>query len=179
MNIKLVRVQRSLFALLCSISLCSCSSYQKFKYITEEFEMPAKTFKSDFTQTWQAIIQVLNKYDISKQNREAKVIKTRWMDNTEAVNFADSFGSSDTIKAAKFKLIINLTKGFKLSREVSKVTIYKRQLIEQDFLQGWKEVPSDGITEKTLLYRIQRKIWIDNMLKAIDKKREQEQLKAF
>lgn len=153
-----------------------CASYEKFRQITEELEIPAKIFKADYNQTWQAVIQVMRKYDIAQQNQEAGFIKTRWMDNTLEVNFADSFGSSDAVKAAKFKLVVNVVKGFRNGREVAKVTIYKRQLVEQDFLQGWKEQSTDGITEKTLLYRMSRLIAIDNKLKEIDKAREKEQL---
>jgi hypothetical protein len=72
--------------------------------------------------------------------------------------------------------VVNVVRGFRASREVTKVTIYKRQLMEQDFLQGWKEVIPDGIIEKTLLYRIERIIATDNKLKEIDKAREKEQL---
>jgi transposase len=75
-------------------------------------------------------------------------------------------------------LIVNVVRGFRASREVTKVTIYKRQLMEQDFLQGWKEVSTDGIIEKTLLYRIERLIATDNKLKEIDKAREKEQLES-
>jgi hypothetical protein len=153
-----------------------CASYEKFRQVTEELEIPTKVFKADYNQTWQAVIQVMRKFDIAQQNQEAGFIKTRWMDNTLEVNFTDSFGSSDAVKAAKFKLVLNVVKGFRSSREVTKVTIYKRQLIEQDFLQGWKEEATDGITEKTLLYRIERLIATDNKLKEIDKAREKEQL---
>jgi hypothetical protein len=153
-----------------------CASYEKFRQVTEELEIPTKVYKADYNQTWQAVIQVMRKYDIAQQNQEAGFIKTRWMDNTLEVNFTDSFGSSDAVKAAKFKLVVNVVKGFRSSREVTKVTIYKRQLIEQDFLQGWKEESTDGITEKTLLYRIERLIATDNKLKEIDKAREKEQL---
>ena len=153
-----------------------CASYEKFRQVTEELEIPSKIFKADYNQTWQAVISVMRKYDIAQQNQEAGFIKTRWIDNTLEINFADAFGSSDTVKAAKFKIIINVVKGFRSSREVTKVTIYKRQMIEQDFLQGWKEVTPDGIIERTLLYRIERLIAIDNSLKEIDKVREQEQL---
>lgn len=153
-----------------------CASYEKFRQVTEELEIPTKVYKADYNQTWQAVIQVMRKFDIAQQNQEAGFIKTRWMDNTLEVNFTDSFGSSDAVKAAKFKLVVNVVKGFRSSREVTKVTIYKRQLIEQDFLQGWKEESTDGITEKTLLYRIERLIATDNKLKEIDKAREKEQL---
>ncbi len=156
--------------------LSGCASYEKFRQVTEELEIPVKIYKADYNQTWQAVIQVMRKFDIAQQNQEAGFIKTRWMDNTLEVNFTDSFGSSDAVKAAKFKLVVNVVKGFRNGREVTKVTIYKRQLIEQDFLQGWKETAADGITEKTLLYRIERLIATDNKLKEIDRAREKEQL---
>jgi hypothetical protein len=151
-----------------------CASYEKFRQITEELEIPSKVYKADYNQTWQAVINVMKKFDIAQQNQEAGFIKTRWIDNTLEVNFADSFGSSDAVKAAKFKLVVNVVKGFRSSKEVTKVTIYKRQLVENDFLQGWKEVSPDGITEKTLLYRIGRIIATDNKLKEIDSAREKE-----
>ena len=153
-----------------------CANYEKFRQVTEELEIPTKIYRADYNQTWQAVIQVMRKYDIAQQNQEAGFIKTRWMDNTLEVNFTDSFGSSDAVKAAKFKVIVNVVRGFRSSKEVSKVTIYKRQLMEQDFLQGWKEVTTDGTMEKTLLYRIERLIATDNKLKEIDKAREKEQL---
>lgn len=158
--------------------LGGCANYEKFRQITEELEIPTKVYKADYNQTWQAVIQVMRKFDIAQQNQEAGFIKTRWIDNTLEVNFTDSFGSSDAVKAAKFKLVVNVVKGFRSSQEVTKVTIYKRQLVEQDFLQGWKETSPDGITEKSLLYRIERLIAIDNKLKQIDKAREKEQLES-
>lgn len=161
------------------LAISGCASYEKFRQVTEELEMPSKIFKADFNQTWQAVIQVMKKYDIAQQNQEAGYIKTRWMDNTMEVNFTDSFGSNDAVKAARFKLVVNVVKGYRSSSEVSKVTIYKRQLVEQDFLQGWKEITTDGTQEQTLLYRIGRLIETDNKLKEIDKAREKEQLESF
>ncbi len=157
----------------------SCASYKKFKYITEEFEVPSKLFGTNFNQTWQAVLQVMRTFDLETSNQEAGIIKTRWIDNTNELNFSDSFGTSDAVKSAKFKLIVNVVKGYRIDKEVSKVTIYKRQLIEQDFLQGWKEIPSDGIQEKTLIYRINKVIAIDKKLREIEKKREEAELKNF
>ncbi|MFA5584873.1 MAG: hypothetical protein WDA09_11735, partial [Bacteriovoracaceae bacterium] len=74
-------------------------------------EVPSRIFRADYNQTWQAVIQVMRRYDIAQQNQEAGFIKTRWMDNTLEVNFNDAFGSSDTVKAAKYKLVINVVKG--------------------------------------------------------------------
>lgn len=159
--------------------IASCSSYEKFKNITEELQIPTKIFKSDFNQTWAAVLQVMKRFDISYSNQEAGKIKTRWMDNTLQVNFNDSFGSNDKVKAAEFQLMVNVAEGYSYGRKVTKVTIYKRQRVENDFLQGWKEVSTDGIQEKTLLYRIGVKIDNDNKLQEIDKAKEKEQLEDF
>lgn len=161
------------------ILISSCASYEKFKNITEELQIPTKIFKSDFNQTWAAVLQVMKRFDISYSNQEAGKIKTRWMDNTLQVNFTDSFGSNDKVKAAEFQMMVNVAEGYSYGRKVTKVTIYKRQRLEQDFLQGWKEVSTDGIQEKTLLYRIGVKIENDNKLQEIDKAKEKEQLKEF
>ena len=161
------------------ITLTGCASYEKFKQITEELEIPSEIFQADFNQTWQAVIQVMKRFDIAYQNQESGKIKTRWMDNTLQVNFADAFGSSEAVKAAEFKLVINVAEGYSYGRKVTKVTIFKRQRIEHDFLQGWREVATDGIQEKTLLYRINTLITNDNKLKAIDKAREAEQVESF
>lgn len=152
----------------------SCSSYEQFKYITEEFEIPNKVFRFDYNQTWLAVLQVMKKYNLELTNQEAGIIKTRWEDNTLEVNFADSFGSSDSVKAARFKLIVNVVKGFRSNKEVTKVTVYRRQMIEQDFLQGWKVIPTDGILEKTILYRIERNLKIADKLKKIEEQKAKE-----
>ncbi|MDB9787269.1 hypothetical protein OAB57_04110 [Bacteriovoracaceae bacterium] len=159
--------------------ISGCASYERFRYFTQEFDIPSKVYHFDFTQTWQAVIQVMKKFDLERQNQETGVIKTRWIDNTYEINFSDSFASSDAVKGAKYKLTLNIVKGYRLTREVAKVTIYKRQLVEQDFLQGWKEIPSDNILEEVLLYRIERLLTIEKKLRDIEIKREEEALKNF
>tara|TARA_R110002049_G_scaffold205976_4_gene376504 strand:- start:271 stop:888 length:618 start_codon:yes stop_codon:yes gene_type:complete len=161
------------------IGLAGCASYDQFRYVTEEFEIPSKVFNADYPQTWQAVLQIMAKYDLELKNQEAGVIKTRWIDNTLEVNFADSFGGNDAVKAARFKLIINVVKGFRGDSEVSKVTIFKRQLVEQDFLQGWKVSPTDGILEQSLLYRVERLLSIDKKLKKIEREKAKELEASF
>lgn len=158
-------------AVIFTLFLAGCSSYEQFEYLTKEVEIPNKVFKSTYAETWAAVVSTVNKYDLELQNQESGSIKTKWIDNTLKLNFSDSFGSSDAVKAAKFKVIINVIKGFQNSREVTKVTIYKRQLINQDFLQGWKVIPSDQIQENTLLYRIERTLSIDKKIKELEKRR--------
>ncbi len=161
------------------LALPACSSYEQFRYVTEEFEIPARIFSFDYNQTWLATLEVAKKYDLEFKNQEAGVIKTRWIDNTSEVNFNEKFNSSEGVKAAKFKVIINVVKGYRNGREVAKVTVYRRQMIEQDFLQGWKVIPSDGVIEKTILYRISRQIKIRNNIRKLEEQRANEIEESF
>jgi hypothetical protein len=158
--------------------LASCASYEHFRYITEEYEMPSKIFIATYDQTWGAVLEGMKKYDIDTKNQEAGVLKTRWMDNTSEVNFANSSGDTN-VKAAKFKLVVNVTKGFRNNREVTKVTIYKRQLVEQDMLQGWKELRSDGIEEKVILHRLEVILKMDLKFRRLEEIKAKEEIQNF
>lgn len=159
--------------------IVSCSSYDNFKNVSEELEIPSQVFKADYNKVWQEVIKITSQYEREIYNQEAGIIKTRWKDNTLEMNFADSFGSNDAVKAAQFKLIINVVKGYRGTKEVTKVSVFKRQRVEQDFLQGWKVLRSDGILEKTILYRVERSLNIETKLQDIEEKKAKEAEKNF
>lgn len=162
-----------------SVNFSGCTSYEQFQQLAEETEIPSQLYKTTYNQTWQAVLEIMQKYDLQLKNQEAGVIKTRWIDNTNQLNFNEAFGSQDMVKAARFKIIINVVKGFRGTREVSKVSVFKRQMIEKDFLQGWKVVRSDGILEKTILYRVDRILKRENMIKEIEEKKAKEEESSF
>ncbi len=157
----------------------SCSSYENFKNVTEDLEIPSQVYKADYNKVWIEVMKITNKYAREVYNQEAGVVKTRWIDNTLELNFADSFGSNDSVKTARFKLIINVVKGYRGSREVSKVTVFKRQQVQQDYLDGWKVVRTDGILEKSILYRLERSLTIEAKLQEIEDKKTKEAEKNF
>jgi hypothetical protein len=165
--------------LMSSAILWGCSSYENYKLVSEDLEIPSHVYRADYNKVWQEIMKITNKFEREVYNQEAGVIKTRWKDNTLELNFADSFGSNDAVKSAQFKLIINVVKGYRGNKEVSKVTVFKRQRVEQDFLQGWKIIRSDGILEHTILYRLERALAIESKLQDIEDKKSKEAEKNF
>ncbi len=150
------------------VFLLSCSSYKYFRYYERELETPTQIFHATYIQTWKAVVQVMKKYSLQLKSRDNGVIRTNWIDNTKEINFSDYFGKYNTVKGAKFKLIVNVIKGYRSGRESTKVTISKKQMIERGFLQGWKLIYTDGILEKTLLYRIERILAIEKKLQKIE-----------
>lgn len=174
-----VKRKQILYFVFVATMTLGCASYQQFEQLTNEIEIPSKVFRADYTQTWQAVLSVMKSYDLELQNQESGIIRTRWIDNTLELNFADSFGSSDSVKSAKFKILVNVIKGFRGSREVTKITVLKRQMVNQDFLQGWKVIPTDQSQENTILYRIERTLAIDNKLKQIEESKSKEAESKF
>lgn len=172
-------IKISLVLISASCLLAGCSSYENFKQVSEELEIPSQVYRADYNKVWQEVLKITNKYDREVYNQEAGVVKTRWIDNTLELNFADSFGSNDAVKSAQFKLIINVVKGYRGNKEVCKVTVFKRQRIEQDFLQGWKVIRSDGILERAILYRLERALAIEAKLQEIEEKKSKEAEKNF
>jgi len=173
-----VMARLSVMVICCSI-LSGCSSYENYRHITEDLEIPSQVYPYDYNKVWIELLKITNKYEREVFVQDAGIIKTRWKDNTLELNFADSFGSNDAVKSAKFKLIINAVKGYRGTKEVTKVTVFKRQLVEQDFLQGWKTLRSDGILEKSILYRLERALAIEAKLQEIEDKKTKEAEKNF
>ena len=161
------------------IFIQSCSSYEKFKRQGDDFQIPTEILNTSKEKVWASVVAVLRKFEIEQQNQDAGVIKTKWMDNTLDLNFTDSFGSNDKIKSAKFKLIVSVENIGTKKNKASKITIYKRQLVENDTFQGWREVENDYILEKTLLYRIKRVIGIDAQIEGLQKKVEKNKIEEF
>ena len=170
--------QKLLIFFCCLSFFISCSSYQKFRD-TEEFEYPSYTYNSTYLQTWQGVISTMKKFELDSRDQVSGHITTRWINNTDSYNFINVLGFNKDVRDARFQLKIVVTKGFLYSREVTRVTIFKRQLIERNVLQGFQEIPSDGILEKTILYRIQRLLAIENRLKEIQIKKNQEEIRAL
>jgi len=149
--------------------LTSCASYDQFKKITQGLDLPYKVFRYPYSHVWAAVKDVVISFNYDQEyiNPDTGVIRSKWMENTIELNFSDSFGDSDSVRQARFKLVINVIKGYSVGREVSKVVIYKRQYVKNDFLQGWKEILTDGILEETILYRIERTLLYNKKLKEI------------
>jgi len=164
------------FLLLAFFCLTGCTSYDHFKNVSRDYELPSQVFRTNYEMTWSAIKNIIDTYNYSLEvsNRASGLWKTRWVDNTLEMNFSNSLKRGSGYKAAKFKLIINVVKGYRTEREVTKVFISKRQLVQKDLLQGWKVIPSDQILEKTLLYRLKRILLIEKNLEMLEKRKSKE-----
>ena len=60
---------------------------------------------------------------------------------------------------------INFAKGVTNGKESTRVTIEKKIEVFKDFVSNTEFIPSDGLEEQSLFYRIEREIIVDKALK--------------
>ena len=136
----------------------------------------SRIYLTDFNTAWQGVLESMkhNRLDIS--NREAGYVQTKWTDNTEEKNMADSYSGTSAYLKAQYRFRVNVAKGFYNGKPSVKVTVQREQLVQRDVLEGWRPTETDSIEENTLLYRIGRIIYIRMKLAKLEEQKTQEQI---
>jgi len=121
-----------------------------------------KIYYANYDLVWKAPHAAL-KYTIASENQDYGLLET---DYIKAVDGWLPPGQlSPTYKSSRYKLIFSFAKGVTNGRESTRVTIEKKIEIFKDFISETQIVPSDGLEEQTLFYRIERELIIGNALK--------------
>lgn len=123
---------------------------------------PSRIFLTDFSTAWTAALEAVSsgRDVIRVNNREAGVIETNWINNTESRNFLDVFANEDFFLQMRYKLQVQVREGKKNEEPAVMVRVQKQQQRQTTFLGGWQDIESDGIEESVYLYRIGRLIAI-------------------
>ncbi|MGE4234331.1 MAG: hypothetical protein AB7F43_13470 [Bacteriovoracia bacterium] len=137
----------------------------------ESVRIYSRAYYVDYNTAWQSVIEALKQYDRVVQNRQGGIVQTAWTDNTAEKNFIDSFGGTNTYLKARYRLSVSVAP--KKNQSV-KVSITKEQGVQKDLLEGWSLVPTDSITENTILYRVGRIIANKQKLHQMEEKRLKE-----
>lgn len=157
------------------MSLSGCTSAYRKSVGGDVQAVYSRYYLTDFNLAWQSVLESLKSARLDVSNREAGLVQTKWMENTNEKNFVDSFGNSDSYLKAQYRVKITVARGVYKSKPAVRVTVMKEQLLQRDVLEGWKAAETDGIDEGTFLYRIGRIVHIKMKLgKMEDEKTKQE-----
>ena len=129
-----------------------------------------KTFNVPHEQVWRALQQTFISYPMDINNMELGHLKT--------LNISGAGGYRAPHKKNKF-----LPQGYKYKLDVhilkekknrTKVNISKNVFMEKDFFSAPVDLKSDGFEEQALLYRLQRELFIEKLLRKEEKKEKKE-----
>lgn len=153
-----------------------CTSAYRKSVGGEIQQVYSRYYLTDFNLAWQAALESLKSTRLDVSNREAGLVQTKWMENTNEKNFVDSFGNADSYLKAQYRVKVTVARGVYKSKPAVRVTVMKEQLVQRDVLEGWKSTETDGIDEGTLLYRIGRIVHIKMKLGKMEEEKTKQEL---
>lgn len=150
------------------ISICNnaCSLFetQPDPKTTSLKKGPTQTvFFANKDVVWRAAKLTL-KYPLVVDNEDAGVLET------EYIKAADGWvapGELPTTAGVRYKIIMQFVKGRVDGRESTRVTLNKKMEILKDFFSEPEPLPSDGLEEKVILYRMNREIIVSETLRKV------------
>ncbi len=162
--------QLSLILLLLS-SLSGCSLLGIDHEENKDAGPQSTIFESPFDKVWRAAQLALARYPIRVNNMDSGTLETDFIKREKI--WRPPYQKIDNPMGQRHMITIRMVKGaYEDKNEAIKVVVSKTIEIIPDFITNAKKIPSDGIEEKAILYRIARELSIE---KALVKANEKEQ----
>ncbi len=154
-----------LSALLLMLCLSSCATRPKPP--SSPIDALYGEYKASYDSVWNAASKALSKYKIIFSNKDAGILNTDFMTGTSRTEFYYS-GGEQFFKETKWKLQLKLLSTTnKKGASLVKVRVAKEAYISPGFLEDWQPAESDYLTEKTILYRIGRIVYLDSKVEKL------------
>lgn len=153
-------------ALLLLLLLCSCS-------LPRHTVRPAPDvqglFQHSYDEVWGATLKILDsfQYKYPTANKDSGFIETTFATGHSQREFIFS-GGEKFPKETKWKLTLRLLALPTPERRFqTRIRIKKEEYVNQGFLEGWKKTESDLLVEKTILYRIERMLYLNKKIERL------------
>jgi hypothetical protein len=147
-----------------SLAVSGCALFEPAPQSAPDINAPVtKVIPGDADEIWRAIQKAMVQYPIQVNNSDQGVIET---DVIKAENaWQAPFEKKKEKRNLRYVLKVNVVKGRVKNQNSSRVTISKVAALERDFFSGESKLPSDGLEERTLLYRIERELTLERSLR--------------
>jgi hypothetical protein len=166
-------VLRTIF-FLSLVTLVSCQSAYLKSVGGDPDQIISKIYQADFQLIWEASLDVLKTTPLDTVNREVGMIETAWIDNRDALNLLESAGNPAPYNRARYRLKINVSKGFYEGKQSTRVVVKREQQVLRDVLEGYVPKETDGVAERTLLYRVGRIAAVRQKIQMLEEERLKE-----
>lgn len=148
---------RRIFIFLGIAFLISCASMPKRPYSIQDGIL-SQQYKGSYDSVWSAVLKTLSKYSLTTSNKDAGLIKTDFLNGHSRTEFLYSVGMR-LPKENKWKLELRFLSLKNLN--TIQIKIEKEEFVNPGFLEQWRHTESDLLTEKAILYRIGRTVYLD------------------
>ena len=166
-------ISRSIVVILLAGLGLGCSlmkNLERPKYPPPKIGPRQKVYYFEFDKVWRATQIALQHYPMRINNMDKGILETEILKGGQAWNPPHNPGQ---IRGGKrYHLKLRVVKGKVQGRSAIKVVIKKDIEHQSDFFADTKKLPSDGLEERVLLYRIKRELEIDRALQRALKRQQ-------
>jgi hypothetical protein len=134
----------------------------------------SRVYYANYEEVEVALKQSMIRYPQKVDNTEAGIFETDFIKGD--ARFRSPFLTEKHSPGYRYRLLVRLVRGRSEERPAIKVQITKRGEIARDFFSEPEVVPSDGLEEQVILYRIGRELQLARALgRATDKANSKQQ----
>jgi len=137
--------------------LTSCTSLYPKQNVLHHV---SKTFRANHAATWKAVVLALEDYPLKEQNQATGLILTNIIKGEKG--WRPPFKTNYS-KNVAYRMHIQVIKN-ESHPLLTTVHVTKQIFRHRGFIDGVQKIPSDGLEEQTLLYRIKREIVVEKMI---------------
>lgn len=140
-----------------------CSTPEKKKSLAPVEQI----YRADFEKVWRAAQIALANYPIQVNNMDTGVLETQFLSGAD--KWKPPFAVENNYNGNRYKIVLRVVRGHwtkqnKKRRAITKVSIQKIIEKQKDYFADAQRMPSDGLEEESILYRIGRELLIDRAL---------------
>ena len=136
-----------------------------------------QVYSATYDEVWKAVNLVLQPYPLRVSNMDQGVLETDSL-RADKIWVLPFHVGTDAPSGQNYRLVVRVIRGAENRTRATKVMIIKEILLQSDFFSDPKNVQSDGLEEKTILYRISREVQIERALARSQLRTNQKQQKA-
>ena len=148
--------------LLSFLSLSACALFEERTGPPTFYGPREQVYYATFDEVWRSVNVVLQPYPLRVSNVDQGLLETDVVRGQRI--FGPPYKSEIASNGESYNLSIRVIKGNLETRPATKVTIVRDTQLQRDFFSDPKTLPSDGMEEKVILYRIAREIQIERAL---------------
>lgn len=150
------------------MGLSSCALFEERGGPPKYYGPREQVYFANFEEVWRSVNLVLQPYPLRVSNMDQGVLETDMIRGNRVWSLP--YKTESMMNGESYRLTIRVIKGALEAKSATKVTIVKESSLQRDFFSDPRPLPSDGMEEKTVLYRIGREIQIERALAKAQKK---------
>jgi hypothetical protein len=144
------------------LSISGCALFEERKGPTTFVGPREQVFYATYDEVWRAANLVLQPYPLRVSNMDQGLLESDAIHGYKS--WTPPFAPESASSGLNYKLTLKLLRGKFNGKAATKVSILKDATVQHDFFSDPKPVASDGLEEKSLLYRIGREVTIERAI---------------